>query len=213
MIRETEDFIREIQVNDETIEANTKYDQNSEYTDNLYDLETIEDENVSEENTNDKKEKAEEKEAIKQTSGISRHIMQLRRKIIKEMKETEIVENVSQVNLNINKRKKLAELTLSENKAYISLERGTKEYRIVAGELTTYLPADKTNLKIVYKDLYIFIEQYHNNYVIVTNQDVKLNKNMSELLKRKEVMSFYIKNLNIVKLDDDVISFESEERK
>lgn len=213
MSKRTEDLKEEIQENNETNEINLEYEEINEEIDSLSDLETIENVKPSKKIKNAKNTNAEEKEIIKQASGISRHIMQLRRKIIKEMKETEINENVSQVNLNINKRKKVAELTLSENKAYISLDRETNEYRIVAGDLTTYLPVDKTNLKIVYKDLYIFIEKYHNSYVIITNQDVKLNKNMSDLLKRKEVMSFYIKNLNIVRLDNDVIDFESEERK
>ena len=133
------------------------------------------------------------------------YLDKLKRKVTKEMKEY-IKSEKGQVRIRIDDKEQLFEITIPNNYFEIIFEE--KECRIYVDNTQSYIIADQPNIRIMYRKKYVYIERYGDTYFVVTNKDIRLDEMMKNIIKEKDVVSFYNSDLEAMVLEDDCIKVD-----
>ena len=111
-----------------------------------------------------------------------------------------------QVRIKIDEQEKLFEIILPNN--YFELVFEEKECRIYVDNTQSYIIADQPNIRIMYRKKYVYIERYGETCFVVTNKDIRLDEMMKNIVKEKDVVSFYNSDLEAMMLEDDCLKVD-----
>lgn len=132
-------------------------------------------------------------------------------RVDKTEKKTTKKSDSGQIKIKVDDKTDLVELNLDKNVFYVVVE--SNDYKIYINNSKSFITADKSNLKICYKKLYLDLNREKDSYRLVTNQNINLDErvNVNNLLKEKDSISFNINNLNKVMLKSNIIEIENDE--
>lgn len=130
------------------------------------------------------------------------YLDKLKRKITKEMKDY-VKSEKGQVRIKIDDKEQLFEIILPNN--YFELVFEEKECRIYVDNTQSYIIADQPNIRIMYRKKYVYIERYGDISFVITNKDIRLDDMMKNIIKEKDVVSFYSADLEALILDGDCL--------
>ena len=133
------------------------------------------------------------------------YLDKLKRKVTKDMKEY-IKSEKGQVRIKIDDKEQLFEIIIPNN--YFEVIFGEKECKIYVDNTQSYIIADQPNIRILYRKKYVYIERHENLFFVVTNKDIRLDEMMKNIIKEKDVVSFYNLDLLGMVLEDDCITVE-----
>ena len=133
------------------------------------------------------------------------YLDKLKRRVTKEMKDY-IKSEKGQVRIKIDEKEQLFELILPNN--YFELVFEEKECRIYVDNTQSYIIADQPNIRIMYRKKYVYIERYGDTCFVVTNKDIRLDEMMKNIIKEKDVVSFYNSDLEGMVLEGDCIKVD-----
>ena len=146
-------------------------------------------------------------ESSKNTKEIDNDIYldKLKRKVTKDMKDY-IKSEKGQVRIKIDEQEKLFEIILPNN--YFELVLEPRECRIYVDNTQSYIIADQPNIRILYRKKYLYIERYGDICFVVTNKDIRLDEMMKNIVKEKDVVSFYNDGIEGMVLENGTIQVE-----
>lgn len=139
---------------------------------------------------------------------FDKYLEKLKRKITKEMK-TFVKSEKGQVRIKIDDKAELFELYLPNNVFKIEFEKG--ECRIFTSDSKSYIIAEQPKLRIMYRKWYTYLERFDRTYFVVTNQDIRIDERMVNIIKEKDTVSFYSNELAEMNLANDFIELEYDE--
>lgn len=117
----------------------------------------------------------------------------LNRKIIKEMKDVDKSEK-GQVRIRIDDKNDLFEVNLPNS--FFEIILGEKEVKIFTDENSkSYIIADQPNIRIMYRKKFVCITKKDGVVYVVTDRNIKLDEMMKNIIKEKDVISFYNEEL------------------
>lgn len=129
---------------------------------------------------------------IKDKDG-STYLENLKNKIIKEMKEF-VKSEKGQVKIKIDEENDLCEITLPSS--YFEIIFDSKESKIYANkDSKSYIIANQSNIRVLFRKKYVYMKQRNGLTYVVTNRDIKLDETMENIIKEKDVISFYSKEI------------------
>lgn len=133
------------------------------------------------------------------------YLDKLKRKVTKEMKDY-IKSEKGQVRIKIDEQEHLFEIILPNN--YFELVFEERECRIYVDNTQSYIIADQPNIRIMYRKKYVYIERYGDICFVITNKDIRLDEMMKNIIKEKDVVSFYNDGLEGMLLENDCIKVD-----
>ena len=117
----------------------------------------------------------------------------LNRKITKEMKEL-VKSEKGQVRIKIDDKNDLFEVILPNSFFEIILDE--KEAKIYTDENSlSYIIANQSNIRIMYRKKFVCITKKDGVVYVVTDRNIKLDEMMKNIIKEKDVISFYNEEL------------------
>lgn len=123
----------------------------------------------------------------------SKYLEKLNKKITKEMKDF-VKSDKGQVKIKIDEKNDLFEVTLPNS--YFEIIFDERESKIYADEYSkSYIIANQSNIRILYRKKFVYIQKKDGVIYVVTNRDIRLDEMMKNIIKEKDVISFYNEEL------------------
>ncbi len=117
----------------------------------------------------------------------------LNRKVTKELKEL-VKSEKGQVKIKIDDKNDLFEVTLPNS--YFEIILDGKEAKIYTDENSkSYIIADQSNIRIMYRKKFVCITKKDGVVYVVTDRNIKLDEMMKNIIKEKDIISFYNEEL------------------
>ena len=124
----------------------------------------------------------------------SKYLEKLNKKITKEMKDF-VKSDKGQVKIKIDEKNDLFEVTLPNS--YFEIIFDSRESKIYADEYSkSYIIANQSNIRILYRKKFVYIQKKDGVIYVVTNRDIRLDEMMKNIIKEKDVISFYNEELD-----------------
>lgn len=119
----------------------------------------------------------------------SKFLEKLNRKVVKEMKEL-VKSEKGQVRIRTDEKNDLFEVTLANS--YFEIILGANEAEIYTDEnSSSYIISNQSNIRIMYRKKFVSITKKDGVVYVVTDRNIKLDEMMKNIIKEKDVISFY----------------------
>ena len=139
---------------------------------------------------------------------FDKYLEKLKRKVTKDMK-TFVKSEKGQVRIKIDDENDLFEISMQSNTFNVAFEKN--ECRIYTNNSKSYIIAEQPNIRIMYRKTYIYIERHDRTYFVVTDHDIHIDERMQNIIKEKEVVSFYSNELAEMIVEKKHIKLEYDE--
>lgn len=117
----------------------------------------------------------------------------------------------NELSIRTNEQEKTVQIELKEKKIRIDIQQ--KEYDVYTNNSNSYIIAKQPRLEIYYGKSYIYITRKRESHIIETNQDVKLDYMLKNLVKRGKICRFNVSNLSEIQIDNENIIIKIDETK
>ncbi len=133
----------------------------------------------------------------------SEYLEKINKKVTKEMKEF-VKSEKGQVKIKVDEKNDLFEVTLPNS--YFEIIFDEKESKIYADEnSTSYIISNQSNIRILYRKKFVYIHKNEGTSYVVTNKDIRFDEMMKNIIKEKDVISFYNDELVGLISEDDCL--------
>ena len=123
----------------------------------------------------------------------SEYLEKLNRKVTKEIKEL-VRSEKGQVKIKLDEKNDLFEIILPNS--YFEIIFDAKEAKIYTDEYTeSYIISTQSNIRIMYRKKFVYIQKKDDVVYVVTDRNIKLDEMMKNIIKEKDVISFYNEEL------------------
>ena len=133
----------------------------------------------------------------------SEYLEKINKKVTKEMKEF-VKSEKGQVKIKVDEKNDLFEVTLPNS--YFEIIFDEKESKIYADEnSTSYIISNQSNIRILYRKKFVYIHKNEGVSYVVTNKDIRFDDMMKNIIKEKDIISFYNEELVGLISEDDCL--------
>ena len=123
----------------------------------------------------------------------NKYLEKLNKKVSKEMKDF-VKSDKGQVKIKIDDKKDLFEIILPNS--YFEIIFDEKESKIYTDEGSkSYIISNQSNIRIIYRKSYVYMQKKDEVVYVVTNKDIRFDEMMKNIIKEKDVISFYNEEL------------------